>query len=150
MVIIRKVMSFDGEDWETGSYEDIVKKYHHRHVKDYPPIHPVDILAMATREDPIPVKNLNGRFEDSLGGKYMGTHVMVDGLQRDKFTCMFGSHKLRLSRWMMLKVDQEKSSTALDEDMQHFETHGTATIQVGSLSYVPSEDFDAKTPIIAV
>ena len=45
---------------------------------------------------------------------------------------------------------KKKGGTALDEDMQHFETHGTATIKVGSLSYVPSEDFDAKTPIIAV
>ena len=57
MVIIRKVMSFDGEDWETGSYEEIVKKYHHENVNDYPSMHPVDLSSIATKTSPIPVKN---------------------------------------------------------------------------------------------
>ena len=86
-----------------------------------------------------------------MGGKYLGTHILVDGLRRDTFTCMYASQKLKMSRWMMLHVDQEKRSTALDEKMQHFETHGAATIKVGpSFSVVPSEDWDEKTPIIAV
>ena len=58
MVILYREKTVDGDDWDTGLYEDILQKYHHEEVSEYPPMHPVDILSIATKRDPTPVKDL--------------------------------------------------------------------------------------------
>ena len=66
MVIIYQENTTDGDDWDIGCYEDILKKYRHEDVTDNPPMHPVDLLSIALQCDVIPVKDLNkteGRHE---------------------------------------------------------------------------------------
>ena len=57
---------------------------------------------------------------------------------------------MKISRWAMLKVSQHKRSTAFDQDSQYFKTHGYATVKVGKEHYIPQNDFEEETPIIAV
>ena len=74
----------------------------------------------------------------------------MKALKKDCFTSTIGRIKVRMSRWMMLDVDEESRNTSFDDDMQHHMTHGAATVKVGStFSIAPSEEVD-KAQIIAV
>ena len=64
MVIIAKgdgisAADITHNDWVAGTYKEILDKYHHENVKDYPPIHPVDILSIATKSSPVPLKDVD-------------------------------------------------------------------------------------------
>ena len=87
MVIISKVKSDKGDDWNTGTYEEIVEKYHHENVSDYP----------------VPVKDLTELGKMTEDGYYLGGRDIVAGLQEDTFKCSVEGTKMRISRWMMLK-----------------------------------------------
>ena len=91
MVILYQEKTTHGDDWDTGLVEDILKKYHHERVSDYPPMHPVDILSIATKRDPIPVKDLTGLKDvTNERGHYLGSHDIVTALKQDTFKCKFG------------------------------------------------------------
>ena len=83
---------------------------------DYPVMHPVDILAIATKSNPVPVKDLTGLGKMTEDGIYMGGRDIVAGLQENKFKCSVEGTKMKISRWMMLKVDQEPRTTAFDKE----------------------------------
>ena len=86
-IIAKKGGCINDDDWDAATYEDIMDKYHHKNVKDYPPMYPVDILAIATRDDPVPIKDLERKLTDTWHGKYLGISNFVSALQRDTFKC---------------------------------------------------------------
>ena len=61
------------DDWTTGSYQYILNKYNAESIKDYPPIHAVDTLSIATQSDPKPLKDVSENLMDELGGKIFGS-----------------------------------------------------------------------------
>ena len=74
MVIIAKKdgSSITDTDWVAGTYKEILEKYNHEDVKEYPPIHPVDLLAIATKSDPVPLKDVDENSLDKFHGRYFG------------------------------------------------------------------------------
>ena len=128
----------------------ILDKYHHEDVKDYPPIHPVDILSIATRSNPVPLKDVDDKLLKKFDGRYLGATPLAKALKRDLYTCTIGTKRVRVSRWMMLDVDEESRNASFDDIMQHYMTHGAATVKVGPLfSINPSEEMN-QAQIIAV
>ena len=45
-------------DWTTGTYQNILANYNASEVKDFPTVHAVDILSIATQCDPVPMKDV--------------------------------------------------------------------------------------------
>ena len=75
-------------DWSAGTYEEILKKYDAEKIDDYPPVHPVDMLSIATKKDPIPLKDVPENLLDQYEGVYLGESPFVKTLQDDKFFSM--------------------------------------------------------------
>ena len=77
MVIIAKKdgSSITETDWVVATYKEILEKYHHEDVKEYPPIHPVDVLAIATKSNLVPLKDVDEKFLDKFHGKVFGINT---------------------------------------------------------------------------
>ena len=79
-------------------HEDIRKRFRHEDVSKNPPMHPVDLLAIALQADPIPVKDLkNLKSVTKERGKYLGARDMVLALQQDVFKRTIGGSRLTLN-----------------------------------------------------
>ena len=138
-------------DWSAGTYEEILKKYDAEKIGDYPPVHPVDMLSIATKKDPIPLKDVPEDLLDQYEGVYLGESPFVKTLQDDRFFFnVSGERNVEASRWMMLDVEQSWRSRHDDKTMQYYEKHGHAVVRVPpNKSYTPSIHFE-KRPILAV
>ena len=137
-------------DWTTGTYQDILAKYNASNIKDFPIVHAVDLLSIATQSNPIPMKDVPVNFTEALPGIYHGGSSLVETLQKDTFKFKIeGKKDIRTSRWMMLNVNQEFRSTKHDAEMQHHMRHGEATVKCGSRSIIPSIQHE-DTPILAI
>ena len=95
MVIIAKKdgCTITDTDWVAGTYKEILDKYYHEDVKDYPPIHPVDVLAIATKSDLVPMKDVDKDLLDKFHGRHLGRTSFVNSLQMDSFECTIQSKK---------------------------------------------------------
>ena len=109
------------DDWSAGTYEEILNKYDAEKIEDYPPVHAVDLLSIATQSDPIPLKDVPENLLDQYDGVYLGDSPFVKTLQDDKFHFnVNGVHqKIEASRWMMLDVDQSWRPRHNDKLMQY-------------------------------
>ena len=88
MVIItclKDVKDMGNDDWSAGTYKEILKKYDAESVDDFPLVHPVDMLSIATQKDPIPLKDVPEDLLDQYEGAYLGEPPFVKTLQDDKF-----------------------------------------------------------------
>ena len=90
IVIIEKKVDLEldeltDKDWTTGSYQYILNKYNASDVKEYPSIHAVDILSIATQSDPIPMKDVSNDFLEHLEGIYLGEPPLAKTLREDEF-----------------------------------------------------------------
>ena len=130
MVIIsclKDVKDMGNDDWTAGTYEEILKKYNAETVEEFPPVHPVDMLSIATKSNPIPMKEVPEDLFDNYGGVYLGEAPFVKTLQDDKFVFNIGGEKeIKASRWMMLHADQKLRTTHNDKLSQFYEKHGHA------------------------
>ena len=54
-------------------------------MKEYPSIHAVDILSIATQSDPIPMKDVSDDLLDHMEGIYLGESPFAKTLREDKF-----------------------------------------------------------------
>ena len=72
-------------DWTTGTYQNILAKYNASDVKDFPPAHAVDILSIATQNDPVPMKDAPINFTEAQPGSYLGDSPLVKTAREDKF-----------------------------------------------------------------
>ena len=103
-----KLENMGDNDWSAGTYEEILNKYDAEEIEDFPPVHPVDLLSIATQSDPIPLKDVSENLLDQYDGAYLGDSPFVKTLQDDKFHFNVNGVQQRIeaSRWMMLDVDQ--------------------------------------------
>ena len=93
MVIIKRSSEVRPEDmqefdWSAGTYEEILSKYDAESIDDYPPVHAVDLLSIATKSDPVPMKDVPEDLLDRYRGVYLGNSPFVKTLQDDKFCLM--------------------------------------------------------------
>ena len=152
MVIItclKDVKDMDNDDWTAGTYEEILKKYDAESVEDFPPVHPVDMLSIATQSDPIPMKDVSEDLLEQYEGVYLGEAPFVKTLQEDTFVFNVGGEKeIKASRWMMLHVEQKWRASHNDKLSQFYEKHGHAIVRVPpNKSYTPSIHLEDK-PIL--
>ena len=105
MVIItclKDVKDMGNDDWSAGTYAEILKKYDAERIEEYPRVHPVDMLSIATKQDPIPLKDVPENLLDQFEGVYLGESDLVETLQDDKFLFnVSGERNVGASRWMM-------------------------------------------------
>ena len=93
------------------------------------------------------MKDVPINFVEALPGIYLGESPLVKTLRDDKFKLKIdGKKDIRISRWMMLNVNQEFRATKHDAEMQHHMKHGEATVKCGSTSHIPSIE-NEDTPI---
>ena len=90
MVILTKKIDVALEDitdndWTTGTYQDILLKYNASKIKDFPTAHAVDLLSIATQNNPIPLKDVPLNLTEALPGIYYGEQWLVKTLQDDTF-----------------------------------------------------------------
>jgi len=140
------------DDWSAGTYEEILNKYDAEKIEDYPPVHAVDLLSIATQSDPVPLKDVSENLLDQYDGVYLGDSPLVKTLQDDKFFFNVNGvqRKIEASRWMMLDVDQSWRSSHNDKLMQYYQKHGHAVIKIPpNKACTPSIDYE-KRPILAV
>ena len=125
MVIItclKDVKDMGNDDWSAGTYAEILKKYDAERIEEYPRVHPVDMLSIATKQDPIPLKDVPENLLDQFEGAYLGESDFVKTLQDDKFFFSVGGERnVEASRWMMLDVEQNWRSRHNDKMMQFYE-----------------------------
>ena len=150
MVIVAK--TGEGEKWTTGTYGEILDGFKvNMEFNDYPRITAAEIMSIATKSDPKPVKNLSKRYVESLPGQYLGRSNMIEQLQNDKITIKVQSKQIQASRWLMFNVEQEYRTEKHDEESQHHMIHGNSKVWIGeNKSCTPSEELTAGTRIIAV
>ena len=85
-------------------------------------MHPVDMLSIATKQDPIPLKDVPENLLDQFEGVYLGESDSVKALQDDKLVFnVSGERNVEASRWMMLDVEQNWRSRHNDKMMQFYE-----------------------------
>ena len=118
---------------------------------EYPRITAAEIMSIATKSDPKPVKNLSKRYVESLPGQYLGRSNIIEQVQGDKITVKVLSKQVRASRWLMFNVDQEYREDKNDEESQHFMMHGNPKVWIGeNNSCTPYDELEPGTRIIAV
>ena len=113
MVLLYREETSDDDDWDAAPYEDILKHYSHEEVSQLPPMYPADILAIATRRDPTPVKDLEEfRHVTDEPGRYLGAHDILTALKKDTIKIRLRRRKdeqgsrsgdtkmVEVSRWM--------------------------------------------------
>ena len=155
MVIINRLNNVLLEDmtdseWIAGTYEEVLIKYNASSIDDFPTVHAVDLLSIATQSDPQPLKDVPSNLTEGPKGVYLGESSLVKSLQDDRLIFKIeGKQEIRTSRWIMLNVNQQFRSTKHDHEMQHHMKHGEATIKCGSKSVVPSITYP-DTPILAI
>ena len=86
-------------------------------------MHPVDMLSIATKQDPLPLKDVPDNLLDQYEGAYLGESDFVKTLQDDKFFFNMDrvQRRIEASRWMMLDVDQSWRSRHNDKLTQCYE-----------------------------
>ena len=116
MVIItcqKEVKDMENDDWTAGTYEEILKKYDAECVEDFPPVHPVDMLSIATQSDPIPMKDVSEDLLEQYEGAYLGEAPFVKTLYEDTFVFnVSGEKEIEASRVDNAKCGTEVASTS--------------------------------------
>ena len=124
-------------------------KRHDDDFQNLPRIHPVDLVCIGTKSDPIPLKDVSDNLLDSIKGRYLGHTPLIRTLKEDTFRFTVDKRTRIASRWVMLNVNDEFRSQNSDDQMQFYENHGWSKIRSGSREVTPYEDMP-KEPIIAV
>ena len=72
MVILTKIdvalEDMTDNDWTTGTYQDILLKYNASKIEDFATGHAVDLLSIATQNNPIPLKDVPLNLTAALPG----------------------------------------------------------------------------------
>ena len=79
-------------DWTAGTYEEVLTKYNASSIGDFPTVHAVDLLSIATKSDPQPMKDVPPNLIIGEPGVYLGESPLVQALQDDKGRKGFEPH----------------------------------------------------------
>ena len=79
-------------------------------------------------------------FFDEFEGKYLGQNPLINTLKENTFKFTVDKRSRTVSRWIMLKVNDELRSTNFDNQMQYHRTHGFSKLENGSKEITPSPD----------
>ena len=105
------------DDWQFGSYEDT--EFRLRENLKIKGIHAVDVVSIGTKNDPIPLKDVDDELISGLEGKYCGHNPVIPALKKDTFQVKLEYRLITTSRWAMCEVRQELRNQQTCEDSDH-------------------------------
>ena len=99
-------------------------------------VHAVDMVTIGTKEDPLPMKDVDDERILSLSdGKYCGHNSIAQALRDDQFEVMIGDKLRTTSRWAMNIVNHDLRNPTIaqetDQMAQFARVHCGATISPG-------------------
>ena len=100
------------DDWQFGSYEEIELRL--RHDLNVRNLHAVDVVSIGTKNNPIPMKEINDELISGYEGKYCGHNPSISALKKDTFEVKLEERPITTSRWAMCEVRQELRSKEND------------------------------------
>ena len=120
-------------------------------------VHPVDPITVASKSDPIPLKDLSPTWLTDLSDGWYGGHDIRDTLLNDKFHTNIEGVSSLVCRWAVNiisdKLRNPDNLVAADLKGQFDRFHGSATIQAKETckpSELPFRENGTQTPIIGI
>ena len=121
------------DDWQFGSYDEIeLRLRDDLNVKN---LHAVDVVSIGTKNNPIPLKEVDDEHISGYEGEYCGHNPVIPALKKDTFEVKLENRLITTSRWAMCEVRQElrnqETCGVSDHMAQFYRKHGGATIIAG-------------------
>ena len=125
-------------------------------------LHAVDVVSIGTKNNLIPLKEVNDELISGYEGKYCGHNSVISAQKNDTFEVKLEERLITTSRWAMCEVRQElrnrETCKENDHRAQFCRKHCGATIISGvgadTIRTIPSEELevseDEDKPVIGV
>ena len=82
------------DDWQLGTYDQIALRLNDD-FKKVKQIHPVDVVSIGTKSDPIPLKDVDDKYLSEIFGRYLGHADLISALEADTFYFRLQDQKLQ-------------------------------------------------------
>ena len=145
------------EEWCMANWDEVEEDLRDTIKKEG--VHPVDPVTIASKSNPIPLKDVKKNWLTSISeGYYCGHNSIRESLQKDTFDAMIGGRIRKVSRWALNTVSpdlrNQRNLAKAELKAQFDKNHGGATLKSNKLSITPStalcKEDATQRPIIAV